>query len=76
MMVFALSIKAYRNTRSYLSKQEFYFVISKMLQRKRATFGLIGTIYGGLYKKYRLVVNNLTPISDYISASLIEELLF
>jgi hypothetical protein len=48
-------------------KTEILFCNIKKVAHQRATFGLIGAIYGGLYKKYHSGVNNLTPFLGCIS---------
>jgi len=50
-----------------LAETEILFCNIKNVAHKRATFGLIGAIYGGLYKKYRPEVNYSTPFLYCIS---------
>ena len=50
-----------------LAETEILFCNIKNVAHKRATFGLIGAIYGGLYEKYRPGVNNPTPFLDCVS---------
>ena len=63
----AFSIKSVQKHLFVSVETEILFCNIKKVAHKRATFGLIGAIYGGLYKKYRPEVNNLTPFLDCIS---------
>lgn len=46
---------------------EILFCNIKNVAHKRATFGLIGAIYGGRYEKCRPAVNNPIPFLDCVS---------
>ena len=68
--VFLLSAFSIKSAQEHLFvsvETEILFCNIKNVAHKRATLGLIGAIYGGLYKKYRPKVNYSTPFLYCIS---------
>lgn len=61
------SIKSVQKHLFVFIKTEILFCKIRKVAHKRATFGLIGAIYGGLYKKYRPEVIYSTPFLYCIS---------